>query len=972
MKMKKLLLITIFPTILYGQSIRFDYGQNIAINKEIVCSFQDFYHPEHIQYADVNGDGKLDALVSGNSMSLFNRQSFLYIQDSVGHYRTSTIPFQYSNVNSAFGDVDGDNDLDLIISGTQQSGSYSTKLLLNDGNGDFSTESTIPVSNNFRGDFKFADVDNDNDLDFFYIGFDLGNNAQSKLCINDGNGNFTVSTFVTFAKVHSGNIAFGDIDGDNDLDLFYTGKLYSNSYSYLYTNDGSGNYTQVSGTNFTGVTNPTISFEDTDGDNDLDLIYTGLPDGTNPSMITKYYTNDGSGLFTDNTTAPFYSTEHTSFHFEDINNDNSKELIFINNKQEDGVNNEIFTNDGAGNFTISSAFYLNTNLHSITFSDLDNDNDLDITDAKSATFYINDGNGNFNESKGLSEGNLALGDVDSDNDLDIFVSGLNASYIFSGLTPNATEDSLYATIYLNNGNGGYTEASNLPFEGIINSKAQFFDADGDNDMDIFMIGTNSNSINIAKLYINDGNGNYTLNNSSFDGVTGDFDFGDYDGDNDLDIVVIGTNNIANLTVTMYANDGNANYTNMGDIGLLQLYDGAVKFADIDQDNDLDIYMGGYVSIGQTPGIIYTNDGNGNYSVSTNDTLNGAFNGDATFADIDGDNDLDLLTSGRYEGSTLYKNDGNGIFSIYNDSTLNPAEKGELTFGDMDKDGDLDLFITGITSPSTPSEFHTSYYTNDGNGNYSLLIDSVFTDVAYSSIAVGNLDSDSLNEVIYLGRKGNDYSIKSVVKVHNVIGLANSGSESVYACDNYTWNNDSIYSTTGAYTFVFTNQQGCDSTATLNLTLGTLETVITFANDTISPTFTGDTYQWINCDNGNELTNETDSVFIPTENGTYALIMDQGNCSDTSNCILITHLSIDENQTTKTTINPNPSSNFITIQNPYINEFNAKLINIEGKVIETFQKLNSTMHINISHLPRGVYYLRLETTEDVETIKFIKQ
>ncbi len=137
------------------------------------------------------------------------------------------------------------------------------------------------------------------------------------------------------------------------------------------------------------------------------------------------------------------------------------------------------------------------------------------------------------------------------------------------------------------------------------------------------------------------------------------------------------------------------------------------------------------------------------------------------------------------------------------------------------------------------------------------------DVAYSSIAVGNLDSDSLDEVIYLGRRDNDYSIKSVVKVHNVIGLANSGSESVYACDTYTWNNDSIYSTTGAYTYVFTNQQGCDSTATLNLTLGTLETVITFANDTISPTFTGDTYQWINCENSNELINETDSVFIPT-------------------------------------------------------------------------------------------------------------
>lgn len=969
--MKKLLFTVIFPTVFYAQPIRFDYGHNLAINKDLACSFQAFHHPEPVQYVDVNGDGKLDALTSGNSMSLFNRQSHLYIQDSIGYYTHSPIPFKYANVNSEFGDVDNDGDIDLIVSGIQQSGTYTTKLLLNDGTGDFSAEASIPVSNSFWGKFKFADVDNDNDLDFFYVGFDLGNNAQSKLCINDGNGNFTVSNSITFAKVHSGNIAFADIDGDNDLDLFYTGKLYSNRYAYLYTNDGNGNYSQATGTSFTGVTNPSIAFEDTDGDNDLDLIYTGLPDGSNPSFITKYYTNDGSGAFTENTTAPFFTTPHTSFHFADINNNSSKELIFINNIQEDGVNNEIFTNDGSGNFTLSSSFNLNTNLHTITLSDLDNDNDLDITEAKTATFYINDGNGNFQESKGLSEGTLTLGDVDGDNDLDLFVSGLNTSYLYSGLTPTLTEDSLYSTIYINNGNGGFTQASNPPFEGLINSKAKFFDVDGDNDKDIFMLGLNSNNVKVAQLYINDGNGNFTLNTSNFEGVTGDFDYGDYDGDNDIDILVIGRNNLPNISVNMYSNDGNGNFTSMGDLSLLNIYSGAVEFADVDGDNDLDIYMGGEVTLGFYPGFIYFNDGSGNFTQSI-DTLNGALRGDATFADIDGDNDLDLITSSRYEGTVLYKNDGSGVFAIYNDSTLNAAEEGEINFRDMDNDGDVDLFISGILSPSTPSEFHTSYYNNDGNGNFSLLIDSVFTDVAFSSIATGNIDNDTLNEVIYLGKKEHDYSIKSVVKIHNVIGIANSGSESVYACDDFTWNNDSIYNITGNYTHTFTNQQGCDSIATLNLTLGTLETVITFVNDTISPTFTGDSYQWINCDTGTELTNENDSTFVPTQNGTYALIMTQGNCTDTSNCILITHLSLDEYAIPKATVHPNPSTENIQIQIPYATEFNISILNLDGKTIHSYYKINSLESLNIANLPKGIYYIRLETDNQIETLKFVKQ
>ena len=968
--MKITLISILSPLVLFGQAIKFDLGRNIAINEGVVCSFQPFYHPEPVKYQDIDGDGLLDAFISGNSIDLFNRNSFLYLQNSLGNYSAIPTPFKYTNVSSEFGDVDGDGDLDLIISGSTKNGTYVSKLYLNDGNGNYNTTLPLPVPTTFKGQFKFADVDGDGDLDLFFIGFDAGNNAQTKLCINDGNGNFTVSNFVSFQKAHSGSIAFADLDGDGDLDLFYTGKQYSNRYAYLYLNDGNGNYTIEISSSFVGVTNSTLAFEDIDGDSDLDLIYTGLPDGLAPDFITKLYINDGNGVFTENSTAPILVNEHTSFHFEDINGDNVKELIFINNRKEDGANNEIYVNDGTGNFTLSTSFYLKANLHTITFSDLDGDNDLDITDAKTATFYINDGNGNFSESKNLSEGTIALGDIDGDNDLDLLVTGLNTSYFYTGLTPTLIDKSIVTKIYLNDGNGFYTEATGSPIEAVTQSKAKFFDVNGDGNLDLFIIGLTANNTKIAQLYLNDGNGDFTLSTSTFNGVIGDFDYGDYDGDGDVDIVIVGSNNAAAKTVTMYANDGNGNFSNQGSLNLLALETGTIRFADVDNNNTLDLFISGYESATSQLGLIYLNDGNGSFTQSTGDTLSDAYLGGAEFADIDGDDDIDLIVSGKNTGTVLYKNDGNGVFTIFNNTSLKSAYKGALAFGDMDKDGDVDLFISGEIAPNV---VHTSYYNNDGDGNYILFVDSVFSAVSNSAIAIGNIDPDSLNEVIYLGRKESNYATKSVLKIHNVTGIANSGSETVFACNDYTWQNGIVYSATGSYDHTFTNIQGCDSVTTLALTIGTLETVITFANDTISPTFTGDSYQWLDCNSNTAIANATDSLYIPTANGIYALIMTQGACADTSNCVAIAHLSVEENELNLSAlVYPNPSTDNITIQTDDNAILSFILTDLNGKVLIAQEKLTANETINIEKLASGIYLLQIRSENKTQTIQLIKQ
>ncbi len=71
-----------------------------------------------------------------------------------------------------------------------------------------------------------------------------------------------------------------------------------------------------------------------------------------------------------------------------------------------------------------------------------------------------------------------------------------------------------------------------------------------------------------------------------------------------------------------------------------------------------------------------------------------FSTGATFADVDGDGDLDLLVNGIAAGTRLFLNDGKGKFTEVKDSGLSrTASATSLTLADIDGDGDLDLYCT---------------------------------------------------------------------------------------------------------------------------------------------------------------------------------------------------------------------------------------------------------------------------------------
>ncbi|MEO1715243.1 MAG: VCBS repeat-containing protein, partial [Bacteroidota bacterium] len=184
---------------------------------------------------------------------------------------TGLLPTQpFVGVNRAcviFADIDGDGDQDLLKTGKNYDDFHQTQLLVNDGTGAFTeVNSSLEHVSGGEGSSAFADVDGDGDQDIILTGSSNSGQITANLYINDGSGNFTLQAGSSFAGVGFGNVAFADVDGDDDLDVFIGGSGSTFNVGHLYTNDGLGNFIEMSGNDFHTGNGGSADFADIDGD----------------------------------------------------------------------------------------------------------------------------------------------------------------------------------------------------------------------------------------------------------------------------------------------------------------------------------------------------------------------------------------------------------------------------------------------------------------------------------------------------------------------------------------------------------------------------------------------------------------------------------------------------------------------------------------------------------------------------------
>jgi hypothetical protein len=207
------------------------------------------------------------------------------------------------------GDVNADGSPDILVGTTYQT---QSRLYLGNGSGTFTnvTGTHLPRIKASIGDLEFGDVDGDGDLDVVLADWGPGSpmenaGGRTMLWLNDGSGHFKNATKERMPDVlvaFSWELEFVDVDNDYDLDTLVSCKMCSPG-SYLFENDGTGDFTDVTRADVTQPKLPQFTnnydFEAMDVNGDEYLDLATINDG--PYYTEHMFLNDRKGGFRDAT-----------------------------------------------------------------------------------------------------------------------------------------------------------------------------------------------------------------------------------------------------------------------------------------------------------------------------------------------------------------------------------------------------------------------------------------------------------------------------------------------------------------------------------------------------------------------------------------------------------------------------------------------------------------------------------------------
>ncbi len=366
---------------------------------------------------------------------------------------------------SAAEDFDGDGDIDIIAFGEKDnlSNNFAGRLYRNNGIGDFTEESLngLDIETNGRKILYMEahDFNGDGLKDIIYRFTDF-NVWIYTVAVYINNGDGASWTEKLLEQQYKGAFAVSDIDNDGDSDFIFSDS-YGKKQLFKFVNDGNANFT------ITG----------------FEVIGDDIDPNTGSSVIPR-------------------NSDLASF---DVNGDNHPDLISIyyNTMPHDVGVMQVFTNDGAGNFTES-------------LKQIDDEN-------TNSAFNVGD------------YAMIMPVELSGDNNTD-FIMATNGS----------------SWSYISNGLGGFTVQSNnvFPWTAGIRGKYQFVDLNDDAQDDILILNNSYSTTDAALIKgINNGNNTYTFSVVDFNNPlkgqpaigkylnpkNNDFTVADFDGDGHIDL-----------------------------------------------------------------------------------------------------------------------------------------------------------------------------------------------------------------------------------------------------------------------------------------------------------------------------------------------------------------------------------------------------------------------------------------------------
>ncbi|MEM6345836.1 MAG: PCMD domain-containing protein [Bacteroidota bacterium] len=201
----------------------------------------------------------------------------------------------------------------------------------------------------------------------------------------------------------------------------------------------------------------------------------------------------------------------------------------------------------------------------------------------------------------------------------------------------------------------------------------------------------------------------------------------------------------------------------------------------------------------------------------------------------------------------------------------------------------------------------------------------------------------------------------------------SSSLTVTACQEYlSPSSNYLWTSTGTYADTVVNNVGCDSIISVDLTIENLVLDV-LQNDLQLSTSVLDatSYQWIDCSNDSVV--GTNATYEVIANGSYALIANKGSCTDTSDCVVINTVSLEE-QTFRAAVKlyPNPAREVINlVWGEAGKKGSVQVLSANGQSVWQSQfDHKSQLQIDTADWPRGIYAVRLRIGERETTMKLL--
>ncbi|WBO85241.1 FG-GAP-like repeat-containing protein [Hymenobacter yonginensis] len=326
-------------------------------------------------------------------------------------------------------DLDGNGTPDILAT-RSINGDYTSRVSMrfNDGSIRYRPVADIIIPYVART-LVSADVDNDGDLDVMTTGDrQVGSTTMPYLSVlrNQGNGTFTAE-HIQASSAAGDNLIPADMDADGDLDLVHAGATTSGSCRLAMYLNSNGQFTGSSRILGSVACLTLLQLGDLDNDGDLDAV------GADGGMLYTYL-NGGAGSFRlGSSWTPSARARHLQL--ADLNADGYLDILTTHDESTGGVTQQRFRLwQNRQNLTFSSTPLQATGyVKGMTVADVDGDADVDVVyayDSRIATL-LNNGTGNFTAGSDQEQAFqlqtyrsevLVAADVDSDGDMDLMTT----------------------------------------------------------------------------------------------------------------------------------------------------------------------------------------------------------------------------------------------------------------------------------------------------------------------------------------------------------------------------------------------------------------------------------------------------------------------------------------------------------------------------------------------------------------------